>query len=76
MTDTLEKLFNTRDAAAAMHVSVKRLERHRTDGTGPTYIKLSPGRSGRVRYRSADVLLWLDARVRASTQNAAVTAGS
>jgi len=77
VTDTThgqpEKLLSTRDAAEALGLSVKRPERHRTDGTGPSYVKLSAGRSGRVRYRRADLKEWLVARVRASTSGAAAT---
>ncbi|NUV89971.1 DNA-binding protein [Streptomyces sp. KAI-26] len=31
-------------------------------GIGPDYIKISPGRSGRVKYRRSAIEAWLDAQ--------------
>ncbi|MFC8724316.1 helix-turn-helix transcriptional regulator [Streptomyces bacillaris] len=39
-------------------------------GIGPEYIKTSPGRSGRVKYRRSAVEAWLDAQT-VSTANGA-----
>lgn len=43
-----------------MKLSVSTLKDKRWRGTGPAFIKLSPGRGGRIRYRRRDVEQWLD----------------
>lgn len=56
MTDPL---LNTPDAAAYLAVSAKSLERWRTEGCGPAFVKVGPGRRARVRYRKADLDAWI-----------------
>jgi predicted DNA-binding transcriptional regulator AlpA len=68
MDEAPEKLLSSRDAAAALGLSVRRLERHRSEGTGPAYIKLSAGRSGGVRYLRADLAQWIADRRHQSTR--------
>jgi hypothetical protein len=42
----------------------------RAAGTGPRFIRISPGnRRGRVLYRRSDVELWLASRTRPSTSD-------
>lgn len=60
-------LFNTPDAAAYLALSPKTLERFRSEGTGPAYVKCGPGRRARVRYRKADLDAWIAAQTRTST---------
>lgn len=50
------------EAAEIVNVAPQTLANWRTQGTGPSYSKLSEGRGGRVRYRRRDVLAWLDQR--------------
>ncbi|HUZ73185.1 MAG TPA: helix-turn-helix domain-containing protein [Stellaceae bacterium] len=62
------KLLTTPEAADLLGVSPKLLERHRIYGTGPSFVKLAAGRSGRVRYRASDLAAWIAARCRSETQ--------
>jgi len=70
MAESPERLLTTSEAAALLGLSIKTLERHRTSGAGPHYIKLGAGRSGRVRYRRADLDAWVAEHRRASTSAA------
>ena len=47
--------FSPRDAAAHLGLSESTLERKRTDGTGPNFVRLS---ARRVGYRLADIEAW------------------
>jgi predicted site-specific integrase-resolvase len=49
-------------AGAALGVSPQTLANWRWQGIGPAYIKLSPGRGGRVRYTRAAIEQWLTAQ--------------
>jgi hypothetical protein len=49
-------LLTQGDAAAFLRLSIRTLERHRANGTGPAYVLL--GRS--VRYRMQDLLDWIE----------------
>ena len=64
MSDTL---LTTRDAAERLGLSPKTLERFRSEGGGPAYLKAGPGKRARVRYRLADLEAWLDANRFTST---------
>jgi predicted DNA-binding transcriptional regulator AlpA len=56
-------VLNVKQAAARAGISVSLLNKLRTYGGGPTYLKI-----GRVvRYDAADLDLWLDGRKRTST---------
>jgi hypothetical protein len=48
------------DVARITRLTQSTLKDKRWRGTGPKYTKLSPGRGGRIRYRRADVLAWLN----------------
>ncbi|MGW4691960.1 helix-turn-helix transcriptional regulator [Kitasatospora cineracea] len=50
------------EMAELANVTPKTLANWRALGTGPEFIKLSPGRGGRVRYPEASVQSWLKAR--------------
>ena len=56
-------LLTTREAAAWLHCSERKLERHRLHGDGPTYVKMG----GSVRYSAAALDAWLAANTRRST---------
>ena len=47
------------EAAAIARLSPQTLANHRYQGIGIPYSKLTPGRSGRIRYRRSDVERWL-----------------
>jgi hypothetical protein len=63
-------LLTPKQVAAALGVSVRSLERMRSDGTGPQFIRASGGnRRGRVVYAERDLTEWLNARRRTSTSD-------
>ncbi|WP_439577924.1 helix-turn-helix transcriptional regulator [Elioraea sp.] len=47
------------EAARALGVSLRSLERWRTTGHGPAYVRMGPRR---IAYREADLTAWLEAR--------------
>lgn len=55
-----DELLTPAETAPIVKLSVSTLKDRRWKGTGPRYIKLSPGRGGRIRYRRGDVLAWLE----------------
>ena len=67
MSENRAPLLTTKDAAAFLGISEKTLERRRLSGGGPSFLKLSAGQSGRVRYAAADIERWLADCRRAST---------
>ncbi|WP_063739210.1 helix-turn-helix domain-containing protein [Streptomyces hokutonensis] len=62
-----EELLTPGEAAALVKLTVGTLKDKRWKGTGPRFIKLSPGRGGRIRYRRGDVQDWVAARGRVGT---------
>ena len=58
-----EVLLNPKQAAKLLNLSTSWLAKQRLKGGGPPYLKLE----GAVRYRLADLQLWLKARLRLST---------
>ncbi len=48
------------EAGEMARVTKKTLANWRSRGIGPPYIKLSPGRGGRVRYPRESTLAWLN----------------
>lgn len=50
------------EVARITRLSVRTLSDRRWKGTGPAFIKLSPGKGGRIRYRRSDVTQWLCAQ--------------
>ncbi len=59
---TATELLSPREVHAAYGIAPQTLANYRWRGMGPTFIKLTPGRSGRIRYRRSDVERWLDAQ--------------
>ncbi|MFD5227426.1 helix-turn-helix transcriptional regulator [Streptomyces qaidamensis] len=54
-----DELLTPVEAARVAKLSVSTLKDKRWKGTGPKFIKLSPGRGGRIRYRRSDIEEWL-----------------
>ncbi len=61
-------LLKQREAALALRLSGRTLERLRVSGLGPKFVRVS-GRS--IRYRQSDLDEWVTARVVASTSQPA-----
>ena len=61
----MDDLLNSKKAAALLGVSERTLERLRTAGQGPKYVKFGMV----VRYDPADILAWLKDRKRESTSD-------
>lgn len=61
--ETAALYLETAEAAAFCRLSKSYLDKLRCRGGGPLFLKL--GR--RVRYRPADLINWVDARLRTST---------
>jgi excisionase family DNA binding protein len=59
-------LLTGREAAMALRLSERTLERLRVSGGGPRFIKAGKA----VRYREADLEAWIEAHSRASTSEA------
>ena len=59
----LSPLLTQADVAKRLAISVRSVERMRTAGGGPRYIKVRHS----VRYREADLMAWEEAQSRAST---------
>jgi predicted DNA-binding transcriptional regulator AlpA len=57
------RYLNTRDTSRFLGVSMRTLEKHRTYGTGPRYIKLG----GRIVYTIEDLQTWAERGARTST---------
>jgi predicted DNA-binding transcriptional regulator AlpA len=61
----MNQLLNQRQAAHLLRLSVRTLERHRTSGTGPRFVRL--GRL--IRYQEADLADWVRGGLRFSTSD-------
>lgn len=53
------KLYSPTDAAGLLGLQPRTLERHRREGTGPRFIRIS---ATCVRYRRRDLLQWIEER--------------
>lgn len=60
-----KRYLRTPEAARMVGLSPRTLEKHRTFGTGPTYLKLG----GRILYTAEDLQRWIDRGVRSSTSD-------
>ncbi|WP_033322310.1 helix-turn-helix domain-containing protein [Streptomyces yerevanensis] len=60
------ELLSPREVHTNYGLAPQTLANYRWQGIGPRYIKLTPGRGGRIRYRRSDVELWLDGQTIAS----------
>ncbi|MFF3690686.1 helix-turn-helix transcriptional regulator [Streptomyces sp. NPDC002187] len=58
MTD---EFLTPREVYAAFGIAPQTLANYRWQGIGPAYVKVSPSKYGRVRYRRSAVEKWLDA---------------
>lgn len=56
------ELMSPREVHSAYGIAPQTLANYRWQGMGPAFIKLTPGRGGRIRYRRRDVEKWLDAQ--------------
>ena len=61
-----EVLLTPKETAGLLKLSTSWLAKQRLKGGGPPYLKLD----GAVRYRLADLQLWMKARLRLSTSGA------
>jgi hypothetical protein len=59
----LDTLLTGREAAALLRLSERTMERHRTAGTGPRFVRLSRA----IRYRRRDLLDYIQRNVSHST---------
>jgi hypothetical protein len=59
MTD---ELLSPRQVHVEYGFSPQTLANWRWSGLGPSYIKQTPGRSGRVKYRRSAIEAWLEAQ--------------
>lgn len=57
-----DELLNPKQVKARYGFSPQTLANWRWMGTGPAYIKTSPGRSGRIRYKRSAIEAWLNAQ--------------
>ncbi|MFJ6438678.1 helix-turn-helix transcriptional regulator [Streptomyces sp. NPDC091416] len=55
-------LLSPKQVRAEYGFSEQTLATWRWMGTGPDYIKTSPGRSGRIKYKRSAIEKWLDER--------------
>ena len=68
MTETvMDDLLNSAETAAILGIKLNTLEIWRIRGNGPTYVKLGSDSRAPVRYRRADVIAWIEQRLRSST---------
>lgn len=57
-----DQLLKPKEVQADYGFSPQTLANWRWMGNGPAYIKTSPGRSGRIRYKRSAVEAWLNAQ--------------
>jgi len=65
--ESLGRLLTPQQTADRLHLAVRSLEGLRRRGTGPEFIKISGGRSGRIYYPEGCVETWIASRLRQST---------
>jgi predicted DNA-binding transcriptional regulator AlpA len=63
----LDALLTPQQASDFLGLSPPTLQRHRSEGTGPKFVKLG---KRRIAYRPPDLLAWIEARLAASTADA------
>jgi hypothetical protein len=59
-----DALLDEQGAARVLGISPRYLQKHRSTGDGPAYVKIS---ARCIRYRRRDLLAWAEARIRTST---------
>ncbi|MBL8845466.1 MAG: AlpA family phage regulatory protein [Hyphomicrobium zavarzinii] len=62
-----DPILSPQQTAEYIGLTIPTLQRQRTDGTGPRFLKLG---ARKVGYRLSDIRSWLDERVAASTADA------
>lgn len=67
ITHDPDALLSEEGAARFLNVSTRFLQKHRTTGDGPNFVKIS---SRCIRYRRSDLVSWSGALVRTSTSAA------
>ena len=68
MTDiVMDDMLNSAETAAILGIKINTLEIWRIRGNGPEYVKLGTDARSPVRYRRADVIAWIEQRLRSST---------
>ncbi len=65
----LDEVASPAETSHITNVPVKTLESMRSRGGGPPFVRLTPGKRGRVGYRRRDLFEWLATRVRRSTSD-------
>ncbi|MFG2473527.1 helix-turn-helix transcriptional regulator [Streptomyces fagopyri] len=55
-----DELLTPAEVSGITRLSLSTLKDKRWRGTGPQFIKLSPGRGGRIRYRRTAVDAWIN----------------
>jgi hypothetical protein len=55
-----DEFLKPAEASQVVKLTVRTLATMRSEGRGPAYTKLSPGRSGHVRYKHRDLIAWLN----------------
>jgi hypothetical protein len=58
----LDELLSPKQVYAEYGFSPQTTANWRWMGTGPDYIKTTPGRAGRIKYRRSAIEAWLDAQ--------------
>lgn len=53
-------LLTPPDAAKLLKCAISTLDRWRQEGSGPVYIKLAPGKGGKVLYPVVELNIWLN----------------
>jgi hypothetical protein len=67
---TMQTLLNQREAAAALRLSERTLERYRVTGEGPPFVRTGK----RIAYRPEDLSAWVSAHVVTSTSDTGAAA--
>jgi predicted DNA-binding transcriptional regulator AlpA len=66
---SIDELLTPRQAAEYLGLAEATLQRQRTDGTGPQFLKLG---KRKIAYRPRDLTAWIEGRVAQSTADARV----
>jgi predicted DNA-binding transcriptional regulator AlpA len=66
----MQPLLTQRQAAALLALSTRSMERMRSAGGGPKFVRLS---RGRIAYREADLEEWIGKRVVSNTSERCLT---
>lgn len=70
----LARLLRPAEVADLLGVDARTLADWRTNGNGPSYVRIGPARRGTVRYREDAVAAWLNARTVTTREVEAIAA--